>query len=45
MDEKEDPTKRQNKRRKVEILAPDGNKTIELRRNAEPEIQILGRIL
>ncbi|XP_074357270.1 glutamate receptor 3.3 [Apium graveolens] len=45
MDEKEDPTKRQNKRRKVEISGPGDNKTIELRRNPEPEIQILGRIL
>ncbi|KAK1378902.1 hypothetical protein POM88_025646 [Heracleum sosnowskyi] len=39
LDEKEDPTKRQNKRRKVEISAPDDNKTLELRRNVEPEIQ------
>lgn len=45
MDEKEDPTTRQNKRRKVEISAPDDNKTLELRKNAEPEIQILGHIL
>ncbi|KAK1378879.1 hypothetical protein POM88_025623 [Heracleum sosnowskyi] len=39
LDEKEDPTKQQNKRRKVEISAPDDNKTLELRRNVEPEIQ------
>lgn len=44
-DEKEDPMKRQSKRRKTEMSVPeDDNASSELRSNAEPEIQRLDHI-